>query len=81
MIPRSIDVRVTLNGTLRRFLPDSHGSTTLRVPDGTTVAELVAGLGAADDVWLTAVNGEVAPVSTPLAAGDEVDCFEPLEGG
>ena len=76
-----IEITVTMHGNLRRFLPEGQSSTTLRVPEGTTLRQVIAMLHAQNDVWLVAVNGTAVPVMATVAAGDAVDLFEQLEGG
>ncbi len=76
-----IEITVTMHGNLRRFLPEGESSTILRVPEGTTLRQVVAMMHAEDDVWLVAVNGSAVPVAATVAAGDAVDLFEQLEGG
>ncbi|RXZ43841.1 molybdopterin converting factor subunit 1 [Crenobacter cavernae] len=59
--------------------------------DGQTVAGLIDELAARGGAWSTelapgrvfrvAVNQELAPPSTELAAGDEVAIFPPVTGG
>ena len=39
------------------------------------------GLGAEQDTWLVAVNGEPVERDHVLAPDDVVDCFEPVAGG
>ena len=74
-------VTVVMHGTLRRFLPDGEARATLDLPRGTTIADVLAGLGAGDDTWLVAVNQAVAERDAVLAPGDVLDCFEPVAGG
>lgn len=76
-----IEITVTMHGNLRRFLPDGESSTTLRVPEGTTLQQVIAMMHAQDDVWLVAVNGTAVQPAAQVAAGDVVDLFEQLEGG
>lgn len=76
-----IEITVTMHGNLRRFLPEGEAATTLRVPEGTTLRQVIAMMSAQDDVWLVAVNGTAVPVAATVAAGDAVDLFEQLEGG
>jgi sulfur carrier protein len=56
-----------------------------RVPDATSLAELLARLGHAADSLATAVNGEFVArgqrEQRVLRAGDQVTCFQPIVGG
>jgi sulfur carrier protein ThiS len=74
-------VLVRMHGNLRRFLPGGEACARLTLPPGTTVQDFVASIGAQHDVWMVAINGTVAPFGTEIGDGDELDCFEPLEGG
>jgi sulfur carrier protein ThiS len=76
-----IAITVTMHGNLRRFLREGRASTALRVPDGTTLQQVIEMVHAQDDVWLVAINGAAASVAATVAAGDAVDLFEQLEGG
>lgn len=76
-----IDIVVVMHGVLRRFVPDGGDRMPRRIPEGTTIAELIEEIDAQHDVWCVALNGTVAKLSAPLSDGDTVDCFEPLEGG
>ena len=55
------------------------------VPDGTTLADLVALLGHAPNAVTTAIGGAFVARSDraaqPLQAGDEVLLFQPIVGG
>ena len=74
-------VTVVMHGSLRRFLPDAAVRTTLDVPAGVTIEDLLARLGAEKDTWLVARNQVVAERDAVLAPGDLLDCFEPVAGG
>jgi sulfur carrier protein ThiS len=76
-----IALDLTAHGTLRRFLENGRASQRLALPEGTTVAALVAGLGATGQVWIATVNDVVVRFSAPLAADDRVELHGPLEGG
>ena len=74
-------VTVHMHGNLRRFLPEGADRTVLEVEPGATIEALLAGLGAARDTWLVAVNGVTADRDRTLRAGDLLDCFEPVAAG
>ena len=76
-----IEITLVMHGVLRRFVPEGKDRMAYRLPEGTTVSELIESLEAQDDVWCVAINGTVAKVTATLSAGDVLDCFEPLEGG
>jgi sulfur carrier protein ThiS len=76
-----VTVTVVMHGTLRRFLPDGAARATLDLAEGSTVEEVLVGLGAEKDTWLVAKNQAVAERDTVLAPGDVLDCFEPVAGG
>jgi sulfur carrier protein ThiS len=76
-------VHIRLFSTLRPLLPpEARGATSLELPDGSSVADLLDHLGIADPVKLVTVNG------TPethrdrvLSDGDTVLVFPPVVGG
>lgn len=74
-------VWVHMHGNLRRFMPGGADRLPLTLEPGTTVAALLASLGAGADTWLVAVNGAVAERDRVLAPGDLLECFEPVAGG
>ena len=74
-------VTVRAWGNLRRFLPDGEGSAVVQVPDGATIDDLACQLDMQHDLYAAAINGAVAPFSTPLNAGDHVFLFDHLHGG
>jgi sulfur carrier protein ThiS len=74
-------VTVVMHGNLRRFMRDGAARATLDLPDGTTIEALLARLGASEDTWLVARNQVAAARDAVLAAGDVVDCFEPVAAG
>ncbi len=74
-------VTVHMHRNLRRFLLEGRDRAVLDVTPATTVAALLGALGAAHDTWLVAVNGAVVERDQVLAAGDTIDCFEPVAGG
>jgi sulfur carrier protein ThiS len=76
-----VTVTVVMHGTLRRFLPEGVTRATFDLRAGTTIGEILAELGAEQDTWLVARNQAVAERDAVLAAGDVLDCFEPLAGG
>jgi sulfur carrier protein ThiS len=70
-----------MHGNLRRFLPGGADRTVLEVAPGTTIEALLAGLGAARDTWLVAVNGAAVDRGRVLRDDDLLDCFEPVAAG
>jgi sulfur carrier protein len=66
-------VQVTVNGALTE------------VPDGATVAALVAERSGGHDRVAVALNGDVVPRSrwtaTPLSTGDRLEVLAPTAGG
>ena len=80
---RTIAVSVTLFADLRRFLPRGvDGPQRYTVPEGATVADLLAAVGieAREDVT-AAVDGELAARDTALRDGADVMLLSPMEGG
>jgi sulfur carrier protein ThiS len=76
-----MEVRVTMWGNLRRFVPKGAGSMVLQVADDATVEDLAVQLGAQHDVYAAALNGKVVALSSRLSAGDRVFLFDHLLGG
>lgn len=74
-------VTIWMHGNLRRFLREGQASTSLEVAEGTTVEAVLEGLKSEKDTWLVTVNGAVVERTTPLHAGDLVECYEPIAGG
>ena len=80
---RTVTVAVTFFADLRRFLPrGANGSPRYTLPEGATLADLLAAVGIDADYELTAaVDGELAERETPLRDGADVMLLSPMEGG
>jgi len=80
---RTVTVAVTFFADLRRFLPrGANGPQRYTLPEGATLADLLAGVGIDADYELTAaVDGELAARDTPLRDGADVMLLSPMEGG
>jgi sulfur carrier protein ThiS len=76
-----MSVTVHMHGNLRRFLPEGRDRVSVDLAPGTTIAALLAGLGAERDTWLVAVNGAATDRDRVLEPGDVLDCFEPVAAG
>lgn len=81
-----MQIQVRLNGTLATFFAAPRFAVDL--PEGATVAALVAELGArcpeasgALAVAIPVVGGDAASPATPLAEGREVALLMPISGG
>ena len=74
-------VTVIMHGTLRRFLPDGAARAALDVHPGSTIEDVLVGLGAEKDTWVVARNQVTAERDEKVASGDVLDCFEPVSGG
>ena len=77
-------VQVKLFALLRRYHPGPNRSTPLSItlPEGSTVADLIALLNLPDDLVRAAfVNGEKLPLDTLLHEGDLVSMFSAVVGG
>ena len=77
-------VHVKLFALLRRYHPGPNRSTPLSIalPEGSTVADLIALLNLPDDIVRAAfVNGEKLPLDTLLHEGDLVSMFSAVVGG
>jgi len=79
-----VEITLELFATLTKYLP--AGSTgkrsTLMVQGGTTVAQVMEGLGIPDDMpYVTLVNGRHTEADHVLQPGDRLSAFPPLAGG
>jgi sulfur carrier protein ThiS len=76
-----LEVKVTLHGILRDYLPrQSKGRTTLTVPDGTSIADLVNQLKIKQTVS-AAANGIEVEVDYVLQDNDDLQLFRLIAGG
>jgi sulfur carrier protein ThiS len=76
-----VNVSLHMHGNLRRFMPEGRDRAAMGVAPGTTIAGLLAALGAERDTWLVAINGAACGTDRVLREGDCLDCFEPVAGG
>lgn len=77
-------VHVKLIASLKRYIPAGTDSDTitLDVPEGSTVAELIAKLGIGEErAKIVVSNGEQLEVATVLQEQQEVHLYPPLAGG
>jgi molybdopterin converting factor small subunit len=75
-------VHVHTFANLRDYAPTGKGSFEIALADGAPVADVFATLRIPPTVEaVIIVNGRRADQATPLAAGDEVTLFPPMEGG
>jgi sulfur carrier protein ThiS len=80
---RTIGITVAFFADLRRFLPRGvDGPQRYTVPEGATVADLLAAIGVEPgSEVIIAVDGELAARETLLRDGAEVMLLNPMEGG
>lgn len=79
-----IEVRVRLYATLRRYHPELKigEELTVRVPEGTTVAQLAAAIGIPPDtVRKVFSKGRAVEEDHVLLGGEDVALFPPIAGG
>jgi molybdopterin converting factor small subunit len=77
-----MNVHVHTFANLRDYAPTGKGSFEITLADGAPVADVFATLRIPPTVEaVILVNGRRADQSTPLAAGDEITLFPPMEGG
>jgi molybdopterin converting factor small subunit len=77
-------VNVRLFGLLRRYRPDvpRGGTLSLNVAAGTSVGQLLRGLGIPGEAPVVAmVNSMVRGLDHTLAEGDQLYLFPPVSGG
>jgi sulfur carrier protein ThiS len=78
-----MQVRITLYGSLRRWLPPAASgiSASVSVDEGTTILDLMNSLAIPHESGLMIMrNGSRCPIDTPLAPGDEI-VLAPMVGG
>ncbi len=77
-------MRVTckLYGNLRRYAQNGRESSTLDLPEGTTVKTMLESLQVPDTSWwMVAVDDQVVQPDVVLHDGDLIELFEPVGGG
>ena len=76
-----MDVNIKLHGILRDYLPKkAKGRTTLTVPEGTTISNIIEQLKIKQTVSAV-VNGAETENSHTLQNGDELQMFRLIAGG
>ncbi len=76
-----MEVKLTLHGILRDYLPrQAKGKTSLALPAGSTVAEVVAQLMIKQTITV-AVNGIQVNLNYVLHDGDDLHLFRMMGGG
>ncbi len=77
-----ITIHVRLLGMLRDKLPrEAKGRASLELPDGATVADLLAQLELRGHLQVAINDTIVENEDTPLRSGDQVEIFRPAAGG
>ncbi len=79
-----MNVQVRLYGLLRHYHPgpNANAPLTLELPEGATLADVVARLGLPDGlVHAASVNNVAIGIGQPLHPGDQVGLFPPAAGG
>jgi sulfur carrier protein ThiS len=76
-----VEVKITLHGILRDYLPRNvKGKTTLQLPEGVTIEEVVQQLKIKQNVS-AAVNGVEVQTNHILQSGEELHLFRLIAGG
>lgn len=76
-----MEVKVTLHGILRDYLPrQAKGKTTLNLPEGTTIGQVIEQLNIKQTVT-AAVGGAQVETSHILQDGDDLQMFRMVGGG
>ncbi|MBU4564989.1 MAG: MoaD/ThiS family protein [Desulfarculus sp.] len=77
-----MDINLKLLVGLKKHSPTGEPEFTMQVPQGTTVEQVLGGLGIAQErAKVVLVNGRQAQSGQPLQSGDLVVVFPPMEGG
>jgi sulfur carrier protein ThiS len=79
-----VKVDIALFAFLADYQPDGAGgrhARTFDLPDGTTVARMIATLHLPDQPRIVFVNGRHAPEDAALHDGDRLAIFPPIAGG
>ena len=76
-----IHLEVTMNGNLRRFLPEGVASVFFELPEGTTVSDLIERLNGHNDIWIASIDNKLILGSALLKDGVKLEFFPYLEGG
>ena len=77
-------MRVTIEalGALRKYLPEGENRTAAELPEGGTVADALASIGAPPETqYNAAIEGQLVYTDTVLKDGDCLLLFTPIEGG
>lgn len=79
----TVRVEVHLHAGLMRFAPERHrGSYEREYPDGAVVADVLASFTLpADRRVIVGMDGQAAPLDTPLRHGARIDLVPPIAGG
>ncbi len=76
-----MEIKITLHGILRDYLPKkAKGRTTLTVPEGTTINNIIEQLKIKQTVSAV-VNGTETENNHTLQNGDELQMFRLIAGG
>jgi len=76
-----MEIKVTLHGILRDYLPrKAKGKTTLEVGNGTTISDVISRLNIKQNVS-AAVNGAEVENDYVLQHGDDLQMFRFIAGG
>lgn len=78
-----MNVQVRLYGLLRRYVSSDAGAPlTLELPEGATLADVVARLNLPEGlVHAASCNGIACELDQPLHNGDQISLFPPAAGG
>ncbi len=77
-----MQVTVRAFANLQDYAPGRRSRFELELPEGATVADLLAELRVPSRVEVVLlVNGRRAEPGTAVSAGDEITLFPPMEGG
>ena len=77
-----MNVTVEVMTSSELVLPDGGKLTTIDLPDGSTVQDVMHALGVADGAaWNAAIDGQLVYAETTLDDGARILVFAPIQGG
>ena len=77
-----VQVTIETLGPLRKYLPENESSTTVTLPEGTTVGDALRAIGIPlGAAWNAGIEGQLVYADRVLEEGDRLLAFAPIGGG